>query len=443
MEFNRLIFIFLLMPLLVTFNYFIKKTYRPYFLLLISLFFYFLFEPLFIFLLIAIIIITYLIGLRVKNNKYLYFLHLFIIFALLFFFKFNTRIFNILKLDFASIALPLGYSFYSFMSISYISDVYYNKIEKETNPFKLASYLSLFITIGSGPINTYDYFKKESNLTLDNIASGLRRFIMGLAKKVILSANLAQIVSALNEHPYTLSFTSLIILIFVQGLELYFDFSGYSDMAIGLGEMMGIKIRENFNYPYTAKSIKAFWSSWHMSLGNFFKNYIYIPLGGSRKGKLRLALNIFIVWTITGIWHGDTLNYLLWAYFLALALMIEKMIKIKLPNFLAFTFTQITIFLSWLIFHTPNGEILAHYFKVLMFKGPKLNFILVRQMCITHLWYIVLIAILASTPILYKLYKKIENRSLLLADLTLICLFFLAIFYIITGTFKGSAYFNF
>ena len=325
MTFSSLMFIFVFLPLFII-SYFIFKNnnYRNFIILIFSLIFYAYGEPIYILLMLFSIFINYIIGLCIdKFDKRQLFLIIGISINLLMLgiFKYTDFIIEIINtllktnIGYVNIPLPIGISFYTFQSLSYIIDVYLKKVKVQKNIMNLGCYISFFPQLIAGPIVRYDQIEKELKERKNSIkgfAYGIRRFIKGLAKKVILADNISYICTSIFAlEPSNYGFIGALIGIISYSLQIYFDFSGYSDMAIGLGKMFGFNFLENFDYPYISKSITEFWRRWHISLSSFFKDYVYIPLGGNRVEKYRFILNVLIVWTLTGIWHGAQINFMI------------------------------------------------------------------------------------------------------------------------------------
>ena len=337
MVFSSLIFIFFFLPITLFIYYISPKSIRLAVLFLASLLFYAFGEPLYIFLMIFSTILDYTIGLLIdkyKNFKYLKiaFLTLSIVvnLSMLCFFKYSSLIikslnvvFN-LNINYSPLPLPIGISFYTFQTLSYTVDIFLNKIDVQKNFISFGAYISLFPQLIAGPIVTYKSIEKDiNNKSRENIKlfdNGVTRFMEGICKKVIIANNMGYLFSTLTELPLSnMSTLTAWMCIFSYFFQIYFDFSGYSDMAIGLGYMFGFKFNENFNYPYMSRSVTEFWRRWHISLGSWFKDYLYIPLGGNRRHKY---FNLFIVWMFTGLWHGANFNFILWGIYFFIFILI-------------------------------------------------------------------------------------------------------------------------
>lgn len=442
MQFNSLVFILLFLPIFIGLMYFIKNNpTRNILILVFSLVFYAINDLYYLWLLLLVIIFTYLIGKNVKDNKGLYFVYLIILVFILALFKYGHN-FN---LD--NLVMPVGISFYIFTSISYISDVYYGKIEKENNILNLFIYLTFFPTITSGPILRYKSFKEYINnkdINYESISNGLRRFIIGLFKKVVIANQLA----VGSEVCFTGQAISLPLAWFGSlcfMLQLYYDFSSYSDMAIGIGGMIGFKIPENFNDSYTSTSIREFWHRWHISLSTWFKDYVYIPLGGSRVSFIRWIINILIVWSLTGIWHGSTINFLIWGLWNGLFLMLEKVCisKIKLPNFIRWLFTFLIVMIGFTIFNTSSLEGLKVYLLSMIGKGTSFSILSIEQLDIVYLWLYIIIALLFIIPKVKTLFYSLNDKLPIIYDVVMVLLLVISLVFIINSNYVSFIYAGF
>ena len=392
MVFSSTVFLFAFLPLTLLGYYLIDRRFKNYFLLAVSLFFYAWGEPRFVFVMLGAILMNHVLALLIDrslksssstgNSKYQKrakgYLWLTVILNLALFFVYKYLNFTIANLNAVgglfgltplsqtSIALPIGISFFTFQAMSYVFDVYRGKGQVQKNPLNTALYVSLFPQLIAGPIVRYETVAQEINHrqeTLEDFAQGVRRFIQGLAKKVILSNSLAVLADqAFDSANYAqLSVVMAWLGAIAYTLQIYFDFSGYSDMAIGLGRMFGFHFEENFRYPYISKSISEFWRRWHISLGSWFRDYIYFPLGGSRvKTKGRLVFNLFVVWFLTGVWHGAAWNFILWGLMYFVLITFEKLTGLpgKLPQRwmrgVYQVFTLLAVVLGWVLFRAEG-----------------------------------------------------------------------------------------
>lgn len=401
MVFSSLLFLFRFLPCVLVI-YLIapgcfKNTWKNLVLFLASLVFYAWGEPVYIVLMLFSTVVDYINGglagyfiNRNKKNaaKFFVFLSAVINLSLLGVFKyagFATGIWNGISgmdIKVKELALPIGISFYTFQTMSYTIDIYRGEAEPEKNIINFGAYVALFPQLIAGPVVRYGEIEKEiysRKLSSENTALGFQKFITGLGKKVIF-ANQA---GALWEEISTVTASGNSVLLAWLGaiaytFQIYFDFSGYSDMAAGIGQMLGFHFPANFNYPYQSKSITEFWRRWHISLSTWFKEYVYIPLGGSRKGFLRQTLNLFIVWTLTGLWHGAAWNFVIWGIYFFILLFIEKCFLLKLldkiPKILCHLYAMFFIICGWVIFACEDLNSLGSYLKTMAGTGvPLIN----------------------------------------------------------------------
>lgn len=379
MLFSSTVFLFFFLPVTVGIYYVLDRKFKNYWLLITSLLFYSWGEPKFIFVMLGSIFMNYLFALLVdkfrENKKAARFiLTLTCIWNIGIFFVYKYLNFTIDNINhlfgqnipLTNIVLPIGISFFTFQAMSYVIDVYRKNGKVQKNPFNVALYITFFPQLIAGPIVRYETVADEINFrkeTLDDFYSGIKRFVVGLCKKLIISNSVAVIADFVFD---TEDLTQISVLAAWAGavcytLQIYFDFSGYSDMAIGLGKMFGFHFNENFDYPYASASVSEFWRRWHISLGTWFRDYVYFPLGGSRvKSKARLVFNLFVVWMLTGIWHGASWNFVLWGLFYFVLLTFEKLtgipkkLKSKPVIVIYRIFTILCIILGWVLFRS-NG----------------------------------------------------------------------------------------
>ncbi|MDU4144538.1 MAG: MBOAT family O-acyltransferase, partial [Clostridium sp.] len=385
MIFSSILFIFRFLPIALILYYITPQKYKNLILTLLSLVFYSWGEGKYFLIMIASIIIDYTAGrliYRYKNEikKKTIVLCISLVFnlGLLFFFKyFNFFIDNInnifnLAIKGVKITLPLGISFYTFQTMSYSIDVYRGKIVLEKNIINFAAFVTLFPQLIAGPIVKYTDINKEISrrvITKDNVEVGIEKFILGLGRKVLIANNIGMLWTEVEGIGFENISTPLAWLGIISfGLQIYFDFSGYSLMAIGLGKMLGFNFPENFNYPYISRSISEFWRRWHITLGSWFKEYVYIPLGGNRKGKVRVTFNLFIVWALTGLWHGASYNFLLWGLFFFLLISIEKLGLINFLNkhrVFSHIYTIVLLLIGWTLFAITDFNGICEYLSKL------------------------------------------------------------------------------
>lgn len=373
MLFSSLIFLFVFLPVVIAGYYILPFKAKNLWLLLSSLFFYFYGEPKYLILMISVITASYIFGLitekaKGKARKIVLALAVAVILSALLFFKYTdfflTAANSFFGTDFSllGLALPIGISFYTFQAISYNIDVYRGDVPAQKNPLKLALYVSLFPQLVAGPIVRYSDIEKalnERQHSIENFSFGVRRFVTGLAKKVLLANSLGSLCEVFRDtdEKSTLFFWIYAV---AYSLQVYFDFSGYSDMAIGLGKIFGFEFMENFRYPYVSTSVTEFWRRWHISLGSWFRDYVYIPMGGNRVKTPRFFFNILTVWFLTGFWHGADWTFIIWGLYFAALLLIEKSIpkkiKDKVPSVFGHIYLIFAVLVGFVIFNGSGVE---------------------------------------------------------------------------------------
>ncbi len=423
MLFSSNVFLFAYLPAVLLLYYISPRPFRNFVLLITSLFFYGWGEPVYLLLMVATILLNYLFGggvylLRQKGKSAKLCLAIGVVCNLLIlgFFKyagFFARQIQVLIPDFPvpDISLPIGISFYVFQSMSYIIDVYMNTAPVQKNVVDFGTYVTLFPQLIAGPIVRYSDVALQLQTRRENVkdfASGVKLFAIGLAKKVLLANPMGNLWNLLQIQEGTLAAWVGII---AYTLQIYFDFAGYSDMARGLGRMLGFEFLENFNFPYISRSITEFWRRWHISLSTWFREYVYIPLGGNRKGLPRQILNLLVVWGLTGLWHGASWNFVLWGLYYALLLILEKTVlkKVlsKLPKALCHLYTMFIVTLGWALFYFEDMGALGRFFQQLFTPSATpqagMNIIL-------GFLPMVLVAMLASTPVMQKLFGNKQEK---------------------------------
>lgn len=366
MVFSSLTFLVFFFPVVLLLYFIIKnEKYRNAVLLIASLLFYAWGEPKWILVMLITVGINYLCGLilsRCQKGKLLWvILGAGLSLAFLFYFKYSGFVIGNLeklfgfKSSFVAPVLPIGISFYTFQVLTYTVDVYRGKVPAQKNFAKLLLYVSFFPQLIAGPIVNYKDIEKSlgvRKITLEDFYQGLMRFVIGIAKKILIANTCGELTSKFTGE---LSVASAWLVAVAYALQIYFDFSGYSDMAIGIGRMFGFKFLENFNYPYISKSVTEFWRRWHISLGAFFREYVYIPMGGNRVSGIKLVRNIMFVWLLTGIWHGASWNFLAWGLYYGILLLIEKFlmlkVKEKIPTAINIIFTLVFVLVGWVLFY--------------------------------------------------------------------------------------------
>ncbi len=375
MVFSSLTFTFFFLPIFLILYF--SLPFKNMLLLIFSLIFYAWGEPVYILLMLFSSVADYTIGRKIESsNKKKFYLLCSIVINLLVlcFFKYsdflidNINLIMGLNISNLNLGLPIGISFFTFQTMSYSIDVYKGDVKAEKNFFDFFTYVCMFPQLVAGPIVRYETVCKELHErthSLDNFFSGLKRFLEGLFKKVLLANSLGLIFTTITASELSsISVLSMWLSILCFSMQIYFDFSGYSDMAIGIGKMLGFNYPENFNYPFSATSISDFWRRWHISLGSWFRDYVYIPLGGNRNHVIR---NLFIVWFLTGLWHGASYNFILWGLYFGVLLFLEKKVfkNIKLPIVLKRLFTILLVLISFYIFAFDNFNDLLNYGNIL------------------------------------------------------------------------------
>ena len=461
MIFSSITFLFYFLPIVLAIYYIVPTKFKNGILLLASLLFYAYGEPKYVVIMLISIIVTYIFGILMdrdsKNKKTYLILSLVATLGILIYFKyFNFLVDNINmwltnKIDFAYVALPIGISFYTFQLISYIIDVYRGDAKVQKNIFKLATYIALFPQLIAGPIVRYSTIEEQLEQrehSFDKFSLGVRRFIIGLGKKILIANVLGELVSTFNSSTDN---TTLFYILYgiANMLQIYFDFSGYSDMAIGLGKMFGFNFLENFDYPYTSTSITEFWRRWHISLGSWFRDYIYIPLGGNRVSKLKFIRNILVVWMLTGLWHGAAWNFILWGILFGILLLIEKIflkkLLDKLPKILSRLYVLLIVMISFIIFSGNTSEEITRNVTGL-FNINVNNFASLESFYYLKSYLVpILIGIIGCTTIPKRIVTsdKLNKFSNVLEPIFIICILVICTSYIIDGSFNPFLYFRF
>ena len=463
MLFTSISFLYYFLPIVIILYFIVPKKFKNFILFLSSIFFYFCGEPIYTFLMIGEIFIAY-VGARYleKHRKKSILVSLLAIhIGALGMFKYSDFTINNINQIFGSkipllkLALPIGISFYTFQIISYVVDVYRGKVKAQKNFLKLATYVSLFPQLIAGPIVRYETIEKElDNRTsnFENFAYGVRRFVIGLGKKVLIAnmlGELCDVFSTTNEK----SILFYWIFAISYSLQIYFDFSAYSDMAIGLGRMFGFHFLENFNYPYISKSITEFWRRWHMSLSSWFRDYVYIPLGGNRKGTIILVRNIFIVWALTGIWHGANWTFVIWGLMFGIMLIIEKLFLTKhlekMPSILQRIYVLFTVMISFIIFNA-NSIVEAWNNIIGLFGANGESLINASTVYYLKSYSVVLvIAIIGSTPLLKNIIEKLKTKTNankiinLLEPIAMASILIIVTAYLVDNSYNPFLYFRF
>lgn len=466
MLFSSVTFLYYFLPIVIALYFVVPKILKNYVLLISSLVFYGWGEPKIVFLMLTTIFFGYIFGLLIerfngtKLSKVFLTLSVISSLASLGFFKYydffieNFNALTGMSIPLLKIALPIGISFYTFQILSYNIDVYRAKAASQKNFFTLATYIALFPQLIAGPIVRYtDIAHELTNRThsIEKVSYGVRRFIIGLSKKILIANTLGEIGQAfLSSQDTSVLYYWIYIISFM--LQIYYDFSGYSDMAIGLGKIFGFDFMENFNYPFISSTISEFWRRWHISLGSWFRDYVYIPLGGNRVGKLKHLFNIFVVWFLTGFWHGAEWNFIIWGLYFGLLLTLEKFFfvdNLKKHKFLGHIYTLFFVIISFAIFAATG---LKGAFQNVAHMFGSGNIALISQEALYSLknyGFIIILAAVGSTPVLKKLKSSLCNNKItfsLISIAEIIAMILLLVVcsaYLADGSFNPFLYFRF
>ncbi len=466
MLFSSIPFLYYFLPVVLILYFIAPKKLKNSVLLLTSLVFYGWGEPKYVFLMIASILIGYVSGLLIeafsqkKISKLFLWLSVGINIGFLAYFKYadffieNFNAATGLSVPLLRIALPIGISFYTFQILSYTVDVYRKDVPAQKNLINLAAYVTMFPQLIAGPIVRYSHIAKElenRNINVENFAKGIRRFILGLGKKILIANTLGELCDIFKKSDdKSVLFYWLYAIAFM--LHVYFDFSGYSDMAIGLGRIFGFNFWENFNYPFISKSATEFWRRWHMSLGTWFRDYVYIPMGGNRVSKPKWFFNIFVVWFLTGFWHGAAWTFIVWGLYFAIFLILEKLLYLKYlekSKVLSRAYLLVVVGISFVIFNATDMKEAISYIGGMFGVGdvPLVStefFYYLKSFGVT-----LCIGLIGCTPIVKKTVEKIKEKALggkIIAVIELISLIALLIVmtaYLVDGSFNPFLYFRF
>lgn len=475
MVFSSISFLFFFLPILIIFYFIIPKRYiaaRKYTLMSFSLLFYVWGEPLYIFAILACIYVTWLLSDRIAQKQRGPFILALainiiplIIFKYLDFIITNLNFLPLIELPLSDLIMPIGISFYTFQMLTYIIDLYLGKIKLQRNLGYLTLYIFLFPQLIAGPIVRYSDVENElgvCNESLDSFKEGMGRFIKGLSKKVLIANQVAVIsdtITACELSQINAQMTWLAV--FAYTMQIYFDFSGYSDMAIGLGKMFGFKFPENFKHPYSSLSVSEFWRRWHITMGSFFREYVYFPLGGSRCSQKRTLLNLMIVWTLTGLWHGASWNFVIWGMYFAALLIMEKLFLgkflNKIPRIFSWAYTFLSVMIGWSFFMRDSNSITEMFaFTSRLFDFSKTDApVTVNMLNLqSNIPFLVLAAILALptrkifTKIAAIFSKQRENKLTTVffncsCDLAYVSALILCVIQIVGDSYNPFIYFRF
>ena len=468
MLFSSIVFLFSFLPAVMILYYLLPVRFRNVILLLASLVFYAWGEPVYLFLMLLSILFNYFSGLDIARNlqdkraaKRSLVFNLIINLAVLGFFKYEGFVLDTLNgilpvhISYHALPLPIGISFYTFQILSYIIDVYRGNVKVQTNLPNFALYVTMFPQLIAGPIVQYadvDEQLASREVSRTKFGEGSMYFIRGLAKKVLLANTSGMIfteVSGLAKD--NIAVMTAWLGAFAYMFQIYFDFSGYSDMAIGLGKMFGFEFNMNFNYPYVAKSITEFWRRWHISLSSWFRDYVYIPLGGNRVSKIKHIRNLLIVWFLTGLWHGAAWNFVAWGLYYGVILIIEKYLLSpvldRLPDVVRHIYSIVLVVIGWVLFFSSSFGQAADYIRVMFgagahgFADRESMYLLTSNLI---LW---LILIFGSTPLVHFRYEHMLRtkkwNTTIINSVVYAALFIVCIAYLVTETYNPFLYFRF
>jgi len=465
--FSSVVFMFAFLPVVLIGYYLITPKLRNLFLLLASLTFYFVGETKSVWIILTSIFINYLFGVFIAKSKTLLlrkislYLGVLLNVALLFWYKYIDFTVDIINSIFdsniliQSIALPIGISFFTFQGLTYIVDLYRGDVELQKNPLNIALYISLFPQLIAGPIVRYiDVNKQISHRTVtrSSFYTGIKRFAFGLAKKIVVANTAAIIADRIFDIPvWESSVISTWVGVLCYSIQIFFDFSGYSDMAIGLGKMFGFDFKENFNYPYIAKSITEFWRRWHISLSSFFKDYVYIPLGGNRRGNV--YVNLLIVFFLTGLWHGASLNFIVWGLWHGIFMLFERRLRsdevsiMPIVVILKRIYTLLVVIIGWVFFRADDLPHALNYIgRMFGVVKPTTVGVSVTHYLDSYSILILALGILLSTRLIPKLMKKKNDQKLIYNIGETVVLIFLLVYCgicVMASTYNPFIYFRF
>ena len=466
MLFSSITFLYFFLPLALLIYKVVPSGAKNLCLCMISCLFYAWGEPAGLFLMLGQVVFAYILTGIADNRKgtvigrISYILSVFVPFVFLFYYKYSTFFLHGIMPDMPEITLPIGISFYTFQLVSYCIDVHYGRAARQKKLVNLIAYVTLFPQLIAGPIVRYTQIEQEladRYISEEDFAQGSVRFVIGLAKKVLL----ANVLGEFTQEIAGMTGESVILAWLyaaTAAMQIYYDFSGYSDMAIGLGQMFGFHFPENFRYPFIAESATAFWRRWHITLGSWFRDYVYIPLGGNRAGKARWLLNIMIVWFLTGLWHGAGWNYIIWGAGFGILLILEKSIHITVPDtpvaqtiwkIVKHMYMLIVIAVSFLIFKTEDMHILQQNLISLIHSSSVTVNTELHRYVIRNRAVLLIVSVIGTTPLPKMLWNCYVQRAKkrILADITsiigVVLLLLLCTAYLIDGSFNPFLYFRF
>ena len=466
MVFSSVVFLYIFLPVMLLLYFIVPKKFKNAIMILASLIFFAWGEIRYILIMLLLAVMDFFCGKKItqyyddkKKRRFYLLIDVVVNLLILFFFKYadfiigNINTLTGLNIPLLNIPLPIGVSFNTFQSLSYIIDVYKGTVKCEKSFYNYLTYTTLFPQIIAGPIVRYETVDEEletKNISLDNFSMGMKRFIIGLGKKVLIANNVGAFWHVIETGAYTeltMSFAWLGIIAFA--FQIYFDFSGYSDMAIGLAKIFGMDFDENFNYPYISKSITEFWRRWHMTLSSWFKDYIYIPLGGNRKGFAKQIRNILVVWFLTGAWHGASWNFILWGVYFGIILILEKLFILKLldklPKIIGHIYSIILILVSWSIFAFEDLSKVIEYIKAMFTNNIIYNTETIYYF--KNYIFVIILGVICSIPLWKNIKEKIDKKNSktleLITTIGYVAILILCTASLVTDSFNPFLYFRF
>ncbi len=466
MLFSSIPFLYYFLPVVFILYFIVPRNLKNYVLLFWSIFFYAWGGVSYALLMVSNILLGYIFALAIDKTKFAKLRKIYLVIYLIAalgllgyykyadFFITNINAITRSNIPLLKVILPIGISFYTFQILSYVVDVYRKDVEVQKNPFILATYVSMFSQLIAGPIVRYvDVAEQLKNRThtLDKTITGIRRFVFGFSKKILIANALGELCDIFQlSQDKSVLFYWMYAIAFM--LHIYYDFSGYSDMAIGIGKILGFDFLENFNYPYVSKSITEFWRRWHMSLGSWFRDYVYIPLGGNRVKKSRLLLNIFIVWFLTGFWHGASWNFIIWGLYFAVLLVLEKFwlqTYLNKTGFFQHIYVLALVCISFVIFNATDMTDAISCISA-MFGAGEVPGVSMEAVYYLRSYFVILVmAIVGATPLLkttlnrLRSYKGIAKCLDLSEPIAMVALLLVCTAYLVDGSFNPFLYFRF
>lgn len=466
MLFSSVVFLFTFLPLTILLYYVAPRKAKNAVLLVVSLIFYAWGEPVYIFLMILSILFNYFSGIDLARNegrkeeqRKSLIITVVVNLLILGFFKYyvflieNINAALSVQISVRNLELPIGISFYTFQALSYIIDVYRGKVNVLVNPLDFGAYVTMFPQLIAGPIVRYADVEEQLRSRRENIykfGQGARLFIVGLAKKVLLANTIGAVYTEAAAQAPASVLTAWIGCA-AYTFQIYYDFSGYSDMAIGLGKMFGFEFPQNFRYPYIARSVTDFWRRWHISLGNWFREYVYIPLGGNRVSVLRHIMNLMIVWLLTGLWHGASWNFVVWGLYYGVILIIEKYVTgrllAKLPEVIGVLYCMFLVMIGWVLFASPGLKEAFVYLGRMFGAGASSIFDRHALYLIKSNWMLWIFLVVGCTPVMHRLGRVLlwdeEREASAPVAILYLGMFFISVVYLVTETYNPFLYFRF